>query len=94
MDWPIHDISFVDAGSFFFRRRARTAAWAVESERDMGMTPENDRAFHLERAEQCRRMAAESTDPTVRQLHEELAAFHDAEAKRDGIVMPAIEDAF
>jgi len=57
------------------------------------MTPENDRAFHLERAEQCRRMAAESTDPTVRQLHEELAAFHDAEAKRGATISPAIEDA-
>jgi len=46
------------------------------------MTAEDDRLFHLERAEQCRRMADESTDPTVRQLHAELAEFHEAEARR------------
>ena len=65
---------------------------AAESERDWMMDPEDDRAFHLERAEQCRRMAADSTDPAVRQLHEELAAFHEAEAKR-GPIIPIIEDA-
>ena len=46
------------------------------------MNPEDDCAFHLERAQQCRLMAAESTDPTVRELHEELAEFHEAEARR------------
>ena len=46
------------------------------------MSAENDRLFHLERAEQGRRMADESTDPTVRQLHVELAEFHEAEAQR------------
>ena len=56
------------------------------------MSTEEDRAFHLERAEQCRRMAEESTDPTVRKLHEELAAFHEAEAQRDMTIFPA-EDA-
>jgi len=55
------------------------------------MNPENDRAFHMERAEQCRRMASDSTDDAVRQLHEELAAFHEAEAKRLEISMPANE---
>ena len=57
------------------------------------MSPEDDRAFHLERAQQCRKMAAEATDTTVRQLHEELAAFHDAEAKRENSPSPADEDA-
>ena len=46
------------------------------------MSAEIDRAFHLERAEQCRRMADEATDPAVRNLHEQLARFHEAEAKR------------
>jgi hypothetical protein len=46
------------------------------------MTPEDDRAFHLERAAQCRQMAAEATDAAVRQLHEQLAQFHEAEAQR------------
>ena len=46
------------------------------------MNAEDDRAFHLERAAQCRSMAVESTDATVRKLHEELAEFHEAEAKR------------
>ncbi len=55
------------------------------------MNPEDDRAFHAERAEQCRRMAAESTDPTIRQLHEELAAFHEAEARRVDMPVPAGE---
>jgi hypothetical protein len=56
------------------------------------MNPESDRAFHLERAEQCRRMAAESDDTAVRQLHEELAAFHDAEARRLEMPLPATEN--
>lgn len=68
------------------------ARGAAEDERDWTMDPENDRAFHLERAEQCRRMAADATDPAVRQLHEELAAFHEAEAKRDMTIYP-VEDA-
>lgn len=47
------------------------------------MDPQSDRAFHLERAKQCRLMASESADPVVRRLHEELAEFHEAEASRD-----------
>ena len=43
---------------------------------------EDDRAFHLERAKQCRKMAEEAGDPAVRGLHEQLAQFHDAEAQR------------
>lgn len=46
------------------------------------MSVEQDRAFHIERAEQCRRMAAEASDPAIRHLHEQLAEFHEAEAKR------------
>ena len=46
------------------------------------MTMEGERAFHLERAEQCRKMAAEAPDPAVRRLHEQLAEFHEAEAQR------------
>ena len=57
------------------------------------MNPDSDRAFHMERAEQCRRMASESNDPTVRKLHEELAAFHEAEARRILPEMPAPEGA-
>lgn len=56
------------------------------------MNPESDRAFHIERAEQCRRMASESTDDAVRQLHEELAAFHEAEARRLEMPLPANEN--
>lgn len=56
------------------------------------MNPESDRAFHLERAEQCRRMASESSDLAVRQLHEELATFHEAEAKRLEMPAPANEN--
>ncbi|HTG64532.1 MAG TPA: hypothetical protein VL917_07725 [Sphingomicrobium sp.] len=59
---------------------------------DQAMNPESDRNFHLERAEQCRRMATESTDTAVRQLHEELAAFHEAEARRLEMPMPANEN--
>ena len=47
------------------------------------MTNEDDRAFHLERAAQCRRMAEEAADPAVRNLHEQLAEFHEAEAGRE-----------
>jgi hypothetical protein len=47
------------------------------------MTIEDDRAFHLERAAQCRRMAAEADDPAVRSLHEQLAQFHENEAHRE-----------
>jgi len=49
------------------------------------MTIEDDRAFHLERAAQCRRMAAEADDPAVSSLHEQLAQFHEAEARREDI---------
>jgi hypothetical protein len=56
------------------------------------MNPESDRAFHAERAEQCRRMASESTDVAVRQVHEELAAFHEAEARRLEVPLPANEN--
>ena len=47
------------------------------------MTINDDRAFHLERAAQCRIMAEEASDPAVRGLHEQLAEFHEAEAKRE-----------
>jgi hypothetical protein len=46
------------------------------------MSAENDRAFHVERAEQCRKMAKGASDPAVRHLHEQLAEFHEAEARR------------
>ena len=46
------------------------------------MSVEEERAFHLERAEQCRKMAAEASDPAIRNLHEQLAQFHEAEARR------------
>ena len=46
------------------------------------MSGDSERAFHLERAAQCRRMAAEASDRAIRQLHEQLAEFHEAEAKR------------
>ena len=56
------------------------------------MTSENDRAFHLERAAQCRKMAEESTDPAIRGLHEQLAQFHEAEARREQSPMAMNED--
>ena len=59
---------------------------------DGTMNPESDRAFHLERAEQCRLMAAESSEPAVRQLHEELALFHENEARRLEMQQPANEN--
>jgi len=46
------------------------------------MAIEDDRAFHLERARQCRKMAEEAGDPAVRSLHEQLAQFHEAESQR------------
>jgi hypothetical protein len=56
------------------------------------MNPEEDRTFHLERAAQCRQMAVEATDPAVRQLHEQLARFHEAEANRSLSDLAANED--
>lgn len=58
------------------------------------MSGDGDRAFHLERAEQCRRMAAEASDPAIRQLHEQLAKFHDVEARRNSTEPVASEDEF
>ena len=55
------------------------------------MSVEQERAFHLERAEQCRKMAAEADDPAIRNLHEQLAHFHEVEAKRDPIELAANE---
>lgn len=54
--------------------------------------PEEERAFHLERAAQCRQMAVDAADPAVRQLHEQLAKFHETEAKRSLTDMAANED--
>lgn len=45
------------------------------------MSAEGDRAFHIERAQQCRKMADAATDPAVQHLHEQLAQFHEAEAE-------------
>ena len=56
------------------------------------MTAESDRAFHLERAAQCRKMAEEASDPAVQRLHEQLAEFHDAEAKRELAELAVNED--
>ena len=47
------------------------------------MSGDSERAFHLGRAEQCRRMAAEASDQAIRHLHEQLAQFHEAEALRE-----------
>ena len=58
------------------------------------MSTENDRAFHLERAAQCRKMAEEAADPAVRSLHEQLAQFHEAEARREHPPMAVNEDRF
>lgn len=46
------------------------------------MSGDSERAFHLGRAEQCRKMAAEASDTAIRHLHEQLAQFHEAEARR------------
>lgn len=56
------------------------------------MSGDTERAFHLERAEQCRKMAAEAGDPAIRHLHEQLAEFHQAEAKRHMADMESNED--
>ena len=56
------------------------------------MSAQHERAFHLERAAQCRQMAAEAADPAVQRLHEELAEFHEAEAKRQLTELTANED--
>jgi hypothetical protein len=56
------------------------------------MSAEGERAFHLERAKQCRKMAAESSDPAVRSLHEQLAEFHEEEAKRQFAEFEAQEE--
>jgi hypothetical protein len=56
------------------------------------MSGDSERAFHLGRAEQCRRMAAEASDPAIRNLHEQLARFHEAEAKRQLTELAANED--
>ena len=56
------------------------------------MSAEQERAFHLERAAQCRKMAAEASDPAVQRLHEQLAQFHDVEAKRQLNELAANED--
>ena len=56
------------------------------------MSAENERAFHLERAAQCRKMAADAADPAVQRLHQQLAEFHEAEAKRELTELAANED--
>jgi hypothetical protein len=68
---------------------------SVGADRAKGMirNAEDERHFHLERAEQCRRMADDSTDPAVRRLHVELAEFHEAEARKTLAEVPAAEGA-
>jgi hypothetical protein len=56
------------------------------------MSGDSERAFHLGRAEQCRKMAAEASDTAIRHLHEQLAQFHEAEAKRHLNELAANED--
>ena len=56
------------------------------------MSGDSERAFHLGRAEQCRKMAAEASDLAIRHLHEQLAQFHEAEAKRQLTELAANED--
>jgi hypothetical protein len=56
------------------------------------MSADTERAFHLDRAAQCRKMAEEASDPAVKRLHEQLAEFHDAEAKRQLFELAANED--
>ena len=58
------------------------------------MGGDSERAFHLGRAEQCRKMAAEAGDPAIRHLHEQLAQFHEAEAKRQLTEIVANQDEF
>jgi hypothetical protein len=67
--------------SWFHAIEVAQSGNAAERGRIMGK--QDDRAFHLERAEQCRKMAEEASDPAVRNLHEQLAQFHEAEAHRD-----------
>ena len=57
------------------------------------MSIDDDRAFHLDRAAQCRKLAEEASDPAVRGLHEQLAQFHDAEANREPSEFADSEDA-
>lgn len=56
------------------------------------MSTEQERAFHLERAAQCRQMADEASDPSVQRLHQQLAEFHEAEAKRHTTELTASDD--
>ena len=56
------------------------------------MDADKERAFHLERATQCRQMADEASDPAVRRLHEQLAEFHETEAKRHLTELAVSED--
>jgi hypothetical protein len=56
------------------------------------MSVENERAFHLERAAQCRKMSDDASDPAVKRLHQQLAEFHEAEANRQLTEMAANED--
>ena len=56
------------------------------------MSGDSERAFHLGRAEQCRRMAAEASDVAIRHLHEQLAQFHEDEARRHVAELAANED--
>ena len=56
------------------------------------MSGDSERAFHLGRAEQCRKMAAEASDAAIRHLHEQLAQFHEAEARRHLNEVAADED--
>jgi len=56
------------------------------------MGSEDDRAFHLERAQQCRKMAEEASDPAIRSLHEQLAIFHETEACREQPTIAVTED--
>jgi hypothetical protein len=49
------------------------------------MSGDSERAFHLGRAEQCRRMAEAASEPAIRNLHEQLAEFHEAEARRSEV---------
>jgi hypothetical protein len=57
------------------------------------MATRDNRQFHLDRAEQCRRMGEESADPSVRRLHVELAEFHEAEARKIRRQLPESEEA-
>ena len=49
------------------------------------MGADEDRVFHLERAAQCRKMAEAASEPAIRNLHEQLAQFHEAEARRSKV---------